>query len=359
MLNLLEHPVCLSIADWYPPSSWVEHYPFAAYLVSASRPQMIVELGSHYGFSYCAFCQTVQSLGLGTRCFAVDNWEGDPHSGTYGPEVLHQLRAHHDLHYSGFSTLLQTTFDQGLTRFADRSIDLLHIDGFHTEEAVRHDFETWLPKMSARGVVLFHDTNVRERGFGVWRFWDEVRGAYPAFEFLHGHGLGVLAVGQDLPSGLSGFFQADEDEVARIRLAFSSLGRYHNNREAIRQVSEHSARLEANSAETARQHADLSDRLAHAEQEIERLKEESEHRRILISIYQEELEAFRQSKVRAFWHQFKQVWQRLGDLWPRKRPRFLSFQPLEESKGRTPQALLSQRDSDSGEVLYESRERAA
>ena len=60
-------------------------------------------------------------------------------------------------------------------------------------------FTSWQPKLSERAVVLMHDTNVREKDFGVWRFWEEISQQYPAFEFLHAYGLGVLAVGQHPP----------------------------------------------------------------------------------------------------------------------------------------------------------------
>jgi len=223
---------CISPASFWTPErlgpqmSWLEHAPFAFWLVDALRPRTLVELGTHGGFSYFTFCEAVQRGMLDTRCYAIDTWTGDEHAGFYGEEVFGEVASHNARRYAAFSTLLRSTFDAAASHFSDGTIDLLHIDGRHFYEDAKHDFETWQPKLSAAAIVLFHDVNVRERGFGVFRLWEELRARYPHFEFLHGHGLGVLAMGTHLPASLRDLFAAaaEPETTTHIRTAYARLG---------------------------------------------------------------------------------------------------------------------------------------
>ena len=208
-------------------SAWLEHIPFAFWLVDTLQPRKIVELGTHYGSSYFSFCQSITKLDLETQCYAVDTWGGDEHAGQYGEEVYRQVSEHNQQHYSDFYTLVRSTFDQALEHFPQGSIDLLHIDGLHTLEAVRHDFESWLPKLSDRAVVIMHDTNVRERGFGVFQLMDELKQQYPHFEFAHGHGLGVIGVGSEQSSEMMSLYDLSGNASAtrQVQEVFSRLGK--------------------------------------------------------------------------------------------------------------------------------------
>jgi len=208
------------------PTSWAGHIPFAFWIVDKLRPECLVELGTHTGNSYFAFCQSVHATNLPTRCFAVDTWQGDEHAGLYGEDVFADVSQYNADHYASFSTLMRMTFDDAVVYFGEKSIDLLHIDGLHTYDAVKHDFETWLPKVSERGVVLFHDINVKERDFGVWRLWEEVSAGYPHIAFDHSHGLGVLFVGTDINPELLALLEEYTSENGRykIKFLFSRLG---------------------------------------------------------------------------------------------------------------------------------------
>ena len=200
-----QHPITFMRPRITPPYAWVGHIPFAYLLVDLLRPRRLVELGTDSGNSYLAFCQAIERTGAKTQATAIDSWEGDPHARFYGEAVYTALSGYHDPRYGGFSRLMRCYFDDAVEKFKDGSIDLLHIDGLHTYDAVRHDFETWLPKLSDRAVVIFHDSQVRERGFGVWKFIEELGHRHRCFEFEHSNGLAVVQVGDNPPASFKTF----------------------------------------------------------------------------------------------------------------------------------------------------------
>jgi hypothetical protein len=205
------------------PFGWVGHIPFVFWLIEELKPSLVVELGTHTGNSYFAICQAVEANRLDAKCRSVDTWKGDKHAGFYGDEVFQCVSAYNESRYAAFSSLMRMTFDEALPRFGDASVDLLHIDGMHTYEAVKHDFDGWFGKLSSKGVVIMHDISVRDGDFGVWRLWDELKGEFPSFGFSHSYGLGALFVGPE-SIGIADKFNGENGALARV--LFSKIGIY-------------------------------------------------------------------------------------------------------------------------------------
>jgi hypothetical protein len=185
---------------------WIGHIPFAYELIGRLRPTIIVELGTYSGSSFAAFCQAVEACGLDAKCYGIDLWEGDIHMGRFDEDIFTEISAYATSTYPATARLVRKDFSEAAADFGDGTVDLLHIDGTHTFEAVSSDFHTWLPKVSDRGVVLFHDVNVTVGNtgqaalrFGVRKLFDSVKASYPHCEFSHCWGLGVLAVGRNAP----------------------------------------------------------------------------------------------------------------------------------------------------------------
>lgn len=237
----------------YFGNHWSMHLPFAYDLMREFRPRVFVELGVWKGESYFTFCQSALENNVAVKCFGIDSWRGDVHMGQLDDELRIEVERYNSARYSEFSELKAKTFEEAIGDFADESIDLLHIDGTHTYEDVRRDFESWLTKLSQKGVVLFHDVAVHGGGFGVWKLWQEIAGEGNSFVFEFGYGLGVWQrqpVSADDRSFLAELFRATDEERSLINrhyaTAASALALWESERAT--QSSLHKAKEETRTA---------------------------------------------------------------------------------------------------------------
>jgi hypothetical protein len=207
-------------------SSWEGHIPFLYCLINYMRPRRFVELGTLFGNSYFAACQASRKLNNSIECIAVDTWVGDEQTGLYNESVFQHFKYILTRDYPK-GKYIRALFSEAVKQFEAGSIDLLHIDGLHTYDAVAEDFRTWFPTLSDRGIVMLHDTHERGGDFGVWKLWAELKSQYPSFEFEHSHGLGVALVGKNPSSRVARFFEivSKPGNEAFLRFFFSSVGK--------------------------------------------------------------------------------------------------------------------------------------
>lgn len=211
-------------------SPWSGHRRFAYDLVTFMQPKTIVELGTHYGCSFFAFLQAAKDFSLDTQIYAVDTWRGDEHAGFYGEDVRNIVENTIGSFFPNQSThLLRKLFDEALSDITDGSVELLHIDGFHSFDAAKHDFETWESKLASNAIVLFHDI-APSSGYGSAQYWSELKQKHPHFEFLHhSWGLGILfpkgdfwhrQIARSAPDGWEDFYRYQaQSELLAIQLS--------------------------------------------------------------------------------------------------------------------------------------------
>lgn len=179
--------------DIDPFSAWVGHVYFAYDLVRNTNPKTIVELGTHKGTSFFSMCQAIKDSSSSANLVAIDTWQGDKHAGHYDISIFNEVQdVVKNIYAKQNIKLIKKYFDEALPEFKTNSIDILHIDGLHTYEAVKHDFDGWISKVSTNGIILLHDICEKNDGFGVYKLWDELKEKYDNLEFSHSHGLGII-----------------------------------------------------------------------------------------------------------------------------------------------------------------------
>lgn len=159
-------------------------------LARSLRPKNVVVIGSYRGFVPLVFGKALHDNGAGQVNFIdpslVDGFWKCPncvqeHFASYGvTNITHHL-----------STTQDFVNSEAYAQISE--VGLLYVDGYHTAEFAKFDHEAFRDKMTANGVVLFHDS-VRERRTRIYgddlaythtvcHYMDELR-ADPQFEVL-------------------------------------------------------------------------------------------------------------------------------------------------------------------------------
>ena len=200
-----------------PPFDLQGHIPFVAWLVKELQPATFVQLGTQSGNLYFAACQTVAENSLPTRCWAVGTWQAEELAQRHSVQQEPGASDYNRQHFGAFSGLLRMGDAQALPRFAPGSIDLLLIDGRYSPETVRNEYESWRDRLSDHAVVLLVGIEQADSGAAV--LWQQLQGQYPHLAFAHAQGLGVLAVGRNVPKAFQQALQVCATPEARNQLA--------------------------------------------------------------------------------------------------------------------------------------------
>ena len=152
-------------------------------IVRSMKPSVCLEIGSARGRSTCYIAMALKENGRGTL-YAVDphtETEWNDHSSRDTYEILQQ-----NLETLDLSAQVQVLreFSEEVARSWESPIDLLFIDGDHSYEGVKRDWELFVRHLSPFGVAIFHDTTwdlhpdpnqPRLTQMGVPRFVEELR----------------------------------------------------------------------------------------------------------------------------------------------------------------------------------------
>jgi len=187
------------------PTAWAGHFELAIRLVEEFKPETIVDLGVDFGFS--TFCFAYPNIGnvYGVDWF-IDNNEAE-YRDTYNTvlDVYNELKSEYNIANIEF---IKSDFND-LAKTWDKPIDLLHIDGLHTYEAVKNDFDTWVKFTNENSIILFHDIECFSNDVG--RFFNTLDGY--KFRIKGSCGLGVYTKSKTIASKIKSILNKDKQKV--------------------------------------------------------------------------------------------------------------------------------------------------
>jgi predicted O-methyltransferase YrrM len=170
-------------------------------IVVELRPKVILEIGTAGGGTLFLFTRIADPE---AKIISID-LPGGPFGGGYPkwkiPLYLSFSKCSQKLHLIRRSSHELQTLEEVKGILGAEKVDFLFIDGDHSYEGVRKDFEMYSPLVGKCGIIAFHDIvpGPPENVGGVPRFWNEIKHDFNCREIVSdwrqgGYGIGVLYV---------------------------------------------------------------------------------------------------------------------------------------------------------------------
>jgi cephalosporin hydroxylase len=159
-----------------------------ARVVEQKKPKVVVEIGTNTGGTLFVFTKLADTQ---ATVVSID-LPGGKGGGGYPEYKTNFFKsfacAGQQMHFIKSNSHLPETVAQLKTILNNREIDFLFIDGDHSYEGVKRDFELYSPFVSPHGIIAFHDTKIYpdEHWIKVGRFWNEIKNKYIFQEFSDG-----------------------------------------------------------------------------------------------------------------------------------------------------------------------------
>lgn len=181
------------MSAWQVPSEFLQMQQ----RVQATHPAVILEIGTAKGATLLGWCRMASK-----KVVSVD-LPGGIHGGGY-PAVKQKLyqafvadRPEISLHLIQADSHCPDTRRRAEQKLAGDLIDVLFIDGDHTYEGVKADFDLWSPLVRPGGLVIFHDILPHRHvaHCEVDKFWNELKRRFSFEEVIDDVNQGWAGIG--------------------------------------------------------------------------------------------------------------------------------------------------------------------
>lgn len=160
---------------WSRPGWLLNEEVELLYYLATKANATIVEIGSFKGKSTCCFILGSMD-GNRHEIISIDKMERyDEYDHDFVDvlDTFNKVVGECDTHR--LNILIKENSDSAHVHLQDNSVSILFIDGGHSAEQVKRDFDNYYTKVKEKGIILFHDSTNPNEFVGVYNFCQDLR----------------------------------------------------------------------------------------------------------------------------------------------------------------------------------------